>query len=123
MPNVPHDISDLHFAPVVLALDARIEELSHLDLEQLALRVAIESDGVDWTRDQRISGLLDTVRHFIECHDWTLSWDPRGVRIGHGKNSIVLGAPAVFFDYVRGNSPAAAATKSSPEARSDVGTN
>lgn len=101
MTTVPHDISDLHLAPVVLALDARIDELGRLDLDELALRVAL-SGGEEWTREQRDAGLLEAVRDVIDCHGWTLSWDPRGVRMTHGKHSVVLGVSATFADYLSG---------------------
>lgn len=32
----PHDMPDLYLAPVVLGVDARIEELGHLDKDGLA---------------------------------------------------------------------------------------
>ena len=44
MATRPHDIPDLFLAPVVLAIDAKIEELARLDARQLAYEVALESD-------------------------------------------------------------------------------
>lgn len=102
----PHDISDLHLAPVVLALDARMDDLAQLSLPQLAMRVALESNRSDFSRDQRESGLLEAVRHIIDCHGWKLSWDPRGVRLTHGAHSVVLGAPATFTEFLSGASRA-----------------
>jgi hypothetical protein len=100
MPTLPHDMPDLHFAPVVLALDARIAELGGLDLATLAWRVAVEGDCSDLTLKQRQAGLLRAVKHFVECHDWYLSWDPRGLRLSHDSHSIVLGVPANFSEYM-----------------------
>ena len=102
MTTLPHDLSDLHLAPVVLALDARISELSLLDVQELTERVALESDLADWTRDMRISGILETLSHFIDCHGWTLSWDPRGVRVERGLNGVVLGVGPSLVEYVDG---------------------
>jgi hypothetical protein len=98
----PHDVADLHLAPVVLALDARIVELGLLDPEALARRVALEGDTPDVTRDLRSAGLLRSIRYFIDCHAWELSWDVRGLRLTHGKNRVVLGVPASFEAYVSG---------------------
>jgi hypothetical protein len=106
VPNMPHDISDLHLAPVVLAIDARITELAELDLESLALRVALEGDCPEWSRHDRERGLLESARHFIDCRGWVLSWDPRGIRLSHDEHSVVLGVPPTFVDYLSGARPA-----------------
>jgi hypothetical protein len=103
MAVLPHDISDLYLAPVVLALDAQIEELSQLDVDQLARRVALEANTAGWTRDQRESGLLEAIRHVIDCHDWQLAWDSRGVRLTHDQHRLVLGVPATFGQYLSGS--------------------
>jgi hypothetical protein len=100
MTRQPHDLTDLHLAPVLLALDARLSELGALDVAELAHRVAIESDRPDRTRDLRAEGLLMTVRYLLDCHHWDLSWDKRGLRVAHGLNSVVLGVPAVFAQFL-----------------------
>jgi hypothetical protein len=97
---LPHDITDLYLAPVVLALDAQIEELGQLSVGQLADRVGLESDVADWTRNLREAGLLRTICHRVDCHDWTLAWDSRGVRLTHGQHHVVLGVPATFSEYL-----------------------
>lgn len=96
----PHDIIDLYLAPVVLAVDARIEELGHLDKDGLAYEVALESDSPDLTRRMREEALIRTVTHLIERHGWELSWDPRGLRLTHDAHTFVLGIPAVFLEYL-----------------------
>jgi hypothetical protein len=106
MATRPHDIPDLYLAPVVLAVDARIEMLGHLDRDGLAYEVGLESDSPDFTRPMREQALIRTVTHLIDCHDWKLSWDPRGLRLTHGTHTFVLGVPAVFLDYL-GTSPGA----------------
>jgi len=106
MPARPHDITDLYLAPVALAVDARIEELGHLDQEQLAYEIALESDSPDFTREMREQGLIRTVTHLIDTHDWKFSWDPRGLRLTHDAHTFVLGIPAVFAEYLQA-SPAA----------------
>jgi len=96
----------LYLAPVVLAVDARIEELGRLDRKGLAYEVALESDSPDFTRRMREEALIRTVTHLIDSHDWDFSWDPRGLRLTHEAHTFVLGIPAVFRDYLQ-DSPAA----------------
>jgi hypothetical protein len=100
MPDRPHDLTDLYLAPVLLAVDARIEELGKLDKDALTYEVALESDIADTTRQMREEGLIKTVTHLTETHRWEFSWDPRGLRMTHGAHSFVLGLPAVFHDYL-----------------------
>ena len=101
MATRPHDITDLYLAPVVLAVDARIEELGRLDKSGLAYEVALESDAPDFTRRMREEALIRTVTHLIDSHDWEFSWDPRGLRLAHDAHTFVLGIPAVFVDYLQ----------------------
>jgi hypothetical protein len=96
----PHDVTDLYLAPMVLAVDGRIEELGHLDKDGLAYEVALESDARDYTRSIRGAALIRTVTHPIETHGWKLSWDPRGLRLTHDAHTLVLGVPAVFLEYL-----------------------
>jgi hypothetical protein len=102
----PHDMTDLYLAPVVLAVDARIEELGHLEIGGLAYEVALESDSPDFTRPFREEALIRTITHLIDCRGWELSWDPRGLRLTHDEHTLVLGTPAVFGEYLK-DSPAA----------------
>jgi hypothetical protein len=103
MATRPHDVTDLYLAPVVLAVDARIEELGHLDYDQLAHKVAFQNDSQDSTPDMREAALISTVTSLIDCHGWELSWDSRGLRLTHGEHTFVLGIPAVFHEYVEGS--------------------
>jgi len=100
MTTRPHDMTDLYLAPVLLAVDARIEELGRLDKERLAYEVALESDTPDFTRQFREEALIRTITHLTEPHGWELSWDPRGLRLTHDARTLVLGVPAVFIQYL-----------------------
>lgn len=102
MPSMPHDVPDLFLAPVVLALDARIEELARLDLAALAREVALVSNTGDYSQDMRRTGLLRSVTYLVDCHDWAVSWDPRGIRVCHDERELVLGVPSTFAAYVMG---------------------
>jgi hypothetical protein len=96
----PHDIGDLYLAPVALAVDSGIEELGQLDKDRLAFEVAIRSDTPDFTRSLREEALIRAITHRLDCHDWELSWDPRGIRLTHDGHTFVLGIPAVFGEYL-----------------------
>lgn len=100
MATRPHDITDLYLAPVVLAVDARIEELGDLSEDRLAYEVALESDSPGFTLQMREGALIRTITHLIDCHDWEFSWDPRGLRLTHDTHTFVLGIPAVFLRYL-----------------------
>ncbi len=100
--TLPHDIADLHLAPVALAVDARIAELAGLTLPALAARVGMASDLPDRSRAVRQRALLTTVGHLLDMHGWTLTWDGRGIRLTHGGHSLVLGVPRIFEEYVAG---------------------
>ena len=100
MTDRPHDVADLYLAPVLLAVDARIEDLGKLDKDGLAYEVALESDSLDATRQMREEALIRTITHLVDSHQWKLSWDPRGLRMTHDAHTFVLGAPAVFLDYL-----------------------
>jgi len=96
----PHDVADLHLAPVVLAVDARIEELGRLDKDGLSYEVALESDLQGVTRAIREEALINTVTHLLDRHEWEFSWDARGLRLTHAAHTLVLGVPPVFVDYL-----------------------
>lgn len=100
MAAVPHDVADLYLAPVLLAIDARIEEYSRLAADELSHQVALEGDVGDWTRDLREAGLLRAVGRSVETHDWELSLDRRGIRLTHGEHTLVLGIPRAFEAYL-----------------------
>jgi hypothetical protein len=100
MATRPHDATDLYLAPVMLAVDARIEELGKLDKSQLAYEVALETNSLDVTRAMREEALIRAVTHLLDTHHWELSWDPRGLRMTHREHTFVLGVPAVFLEYL-----------------------
>jgi hypothetical protein len=100
MAAMPHDLTDLYLAPVVLAVDARIEELGQLDKGGLAYEVALESDSPDFTPRMRQEALIRTITHLTDSHGWEFRWDPRGLRLTHGAHAFVLGIPAVFREYL-----------------------
>jgi len=103
MSDRPHDVTDLYLAPVLLAVDARLEELGQLDRGRLAYEVALESDLPDVTRQMREEALMRAITHLTDTHHWTFSWDPRGLRMAHDAHTFVLGLPAALLDYLAGD--------------------
>jgi hypothetical protein len=90
----------LYLAPVLLAVDARIEEFGKLDKDGLAYEVALESDIPDVTRSLREEALIRAITHLVDTHHWELSWDPRGLRMTHDEHTFVLGVPAGLLEYL-----------------------
>ncbi len=99
----PHDLTDLYLAPVVLGVDARIEELGRLDGNRLAFEVALESDEADYNRNMREEALIRALTYLTDPHGWEFRWDPRGLRLTHDAHTLVLGIPAVFLEYLQGS--------------------
>jgi hypothetical protein len=104
MPTLPHDIADLHLAPLLLTLDERLEEMGRLTVDELRGQVAVISDQPDWTRELRSAALLVAVGRFTDCHGWTLAHHPRGLQVSHDDHRVVLGVPTNFGDYLLGAS-------------------
>ena len=103
MSDRPHDVTDLYLAPVLLAVDARLEELGQLDKGRLAYEVALESDLPDVTRQMREEALMRAITHLTDTHHWTFSWDPRGLRMAHDAHTFVLGLPSALLDFLAGD--------------------
>jgi hypothetical protein len=100
MADQPHDITDLYLAPVLLAVDARIEEFGKLDKGGLSYEVALESDMPDVTRSRREEALIRAITHLVDTHHWEFSWDPRGLRMTHDGHTFVIGVPAGLLEYL-----------------------
>ncbi len=99
---LPHDVTDLRLAPVALRVDERLDELGTLPPDQLAYRIALETDKDPRTEDQRGRDLVAAATHMIDLAGWTAEWDPRGVRLRHGEHTLVLGVTERLQAYVRG---------------------
>jgi hypothetical protein len=98
--SLPRDWSDVMLAPVILAVDARLEELGRLDPEELAVRVAIETNTDPHDEAGRRAAFVAAVGYLVDLHGWDLSWDVRGVRLRHGEHTLVLGVPLSAHAYV-----------------------
>ena len=103
MPTLPKDLIDLQLAPVVLAIDRRLDELELLDLRELRMRVALDAAQPDGSRALRKAALLETVTHLIDLRGWSLGWNDRGIRLVHQWHHVTLGVPATFRAYLEGS--------------------
>jgi hypothetical protein len=97
----PRDAADLLLAPVALQVDAKVQELSRMNPEQLAYHLAMEVDRDPRTEKQRGKDIVDAAVKLIDMNGWEASWDVRGVRLTHGRHSLVIGVGADVATYVR----------------------
>lgn len=100
MTGRPHDLTDLYLAPVVLGIDARLEDLSTLSADDLVFRVALESDVEARDSAERRSALIETVQRGLELHGWTLAINDRGLVISHADHAVSLGLPPNLREFV-----------------------
>lgn len=96
----PHDRSDLFLAPVALEVDARLSELGEMSMDELNMRVALAANVDTRFPAERERGLLTTVTHLIEMHDWQAAWDTRGLRLSHADHGLTLGCPPNFAAFL-----------------------
>ena len=93
-------MTDLYMAPVLLALEERIEQFGALNPDELANQIALESDLPDYTTEFRSEALLKALAQPIDLHDWSLSLVPRGIRVAHDDHAVVLGITPNLVAYV-----------------------
>ena len=100
MTTRPTDITDLYLAPVALRLDRQLATLAHLTEERIHVWVAVVTDREPTTVDERRLLTLRALQREVDTHHWHLAHDPRGIRLSHGDNSLVLGIPAPLRSYL-----------------------
>ncbi len=96
----PRDLTDLYLSPLALELDRRLQRLSGLTTRQLDVEVAAATDCEPTPLDRRALLLL-ALTDQLATRGWDVSWDPRGMRLGHGSHSLVLGVPDTVRSYLR----------------------
>ncbi len=87
----PRDRADLFMAPVLLDVDERINQLAQLGAQELADRVLVHVNREVTSRAERREALMDTLVDGLALHGWRAKWHVRGLRLSHGKHSVVLG--------------------------------
>lgn len=103
MISLPHDTADVFLAPVALALDQQLQQLSELNQAEIFCLITLATDREPRTSRGKRDLLLETLTRDISTHDWTVSWDPRGLRVEHDLHRVVLGLPEsvrIFLDPV-----------------------
>lgn len=103
MTLLPHDVPDALLAPVVLRVDARLDEFGAMTGPQLRRKIALLSNIADRTRPQREAALIRAIEHCDVLHGWRLSLDDRGLRLSHGIHAMTLGLPPVVRNFLDGS--------------------
>jgi hypothetical protein len=96
----PHDLTDLHLAPVAITLDSRLNDLCATPSDQLAGLVELRTTQRPESHDERRDAMLKTITHAMDTRGWTASWHERGLAISHAQHSLVLGIPANIKAYL-----------------------
>jgi len=102
MTLLPHDVTDVALAPVLLHIDERLEKYGAMTRPQLREEIALLVDMPDRTRAQREAALLRALEQHADLHGWTLNLDARGIRVSHGDHAVTLGVPLLVRDFVDG---------------------
>jgi hypothetical protein len=97
---LPRDTADVLLAPVVLAVDQQLQQLSGLDETEIALFVVLCTDRQAGSADSRHALLLEALTRQVDTHDWDLSWDPRGLLMEHAGRRVVLGVPPSVASFL-----------------------
>ena len=105
MAAIPRDIKDLYLAPVVLSIDALLEEFGRLGQEDLLKRIHADSRLADGDRAMREAGLIQTLRLDSDTHGWEFLIDERGVRLRHAEHTFVLGIPNSVREVLDSSKP------------------
>ena len=100
MTTRPTDITDLYLAPVALRLDRQLAALGNLTEERIHVWVAVVTDREPSTAAERRALTLQALRHEVDTHHWDLEHDPRGIRLSHDDNCLVLGIPESLRSYL-----------------------
>ena len=104
MATLPKDRTDLQLAPLLLALDRRLDEFELFDLAGLAQRLRLDSGEPGTGRAARREAVLGSLTSGLDLHGWKLSWNERGLRVFHHHHHVTLGVPGTFTAYVDGRS-------------------
>lgn len=102
MAQRPRDIPDLFLAPVLLQLEARLESLGRLSHDDLKFELVLQTNFEPQSAEERRESARRVLVRDLELHGWSVSWDPRGLRVAHGEHALVLGVPSNLRDYLQG---------------------
>ena len=100
MTTRPHDVTDLYLAPVLLAIDERLDQFEGLSPKEVEYQVALTTDHQPRDADDRAALLLLSVTHGLDTHGWEASWVPRGLRLSHDDRALALGLPDSLRAYL-----------------------
>lgn len=104
MVTLPKDRTDLQLAPLILALDRRLDEFELFDLGELEQRVRLDTGKSAIGRTARRAAVLGSLTSGLDMHGWTITWNGRGLRVLHQHHHVTLGVPGTFTAYIDGPS-------------------
>ena len=96
----PRDRTDLYLAPTLLALEERLEQLAPLNPGALAFEIILVTNEEPRDRAERAAMVLEVLGTGLDLHGWSLSLEPRGLRVDHAGRGVVLGLPTNIRDYL-----------------------
>lgn len=102
MTPLPHDITDLALAPVLVTLDSQLESFVGLEPEEIAFRITLETNRQPRDSEQRAQAALETVTRFVDLHGWQVGWTPRGLCVNHDAHRVTLAVPEELRTYLSG---------------------
>jgi hypothetical protein len=100
--RAPRDRTDLYLAPVALALDAWLDKWGDIPEQHLDERISLATNEEPRTAAERQQAVTNAIAHEVQLHGWLVDLVPRGVRLHHGPNDLVLGLPENLKRYVSG---------------------
>ncbi|HYF73461.1 MAG TPA: hypothetical protein VD864_11615 [Nocardioides sp.] len=98
----PRDLTDLYLAPLLIALEERLEQLAPLNPGALAFEIILVTNQEPRDRAERAGMVIEVLQTGLDLHGWTLSLEPRGLRVEHAGRGVVLGLPTNLRDYLVG---------------------
>lgn len=100
MATLPHDLTDLALAPLVLQLDRQLASYSALSTEEIHRHVGLEAGGPPTHAQERRDHVLGALTSHVDTRGWALTWTTRGLRLHHDARSVTLGIPPSLTDYL-----------------------
>ncbi|MEQ6900348.1 hypothetical protein [Nocardioides sp. YIM 152588] len=96
----PRDIPDLYLAPVALDLDERLAQFEGRTDDEISHDLVLATNREPRGTGERAELALEAVTHLVDTHGWEVGWCPRGLRMSHDENELVLGVPESLRRYL-----------------------
>jgi hypothetical protein len=100
MPTLPHDLNDLALAPMLLHLDRELASYAGLNVEEMRLRLAAETNQEPHFGPARKACVLEAITRFVDLRGWQPTWTNRGLRLANHSHSVTLGLPPNLASFL-----------------------